>query len=102
MSRNGFLRGRAINSLCSSLENAAGRERFGANEEEYCLQFGLNKREREAVRKRDYLTLVDLGAHVVHLDKLAALSGMSTVEAIKSRTGLSIDALLGKVLRGNL
>ncbi len=99
VSRNGFLRGRAINGLCSSLDNAAERERFRANEEEYCLQFGLDKRERQAVRERDYLTLVDLGAHVVHLNKLAALSGVSTVEAIKQQTGLSIDTLIGRVLR---
>ncbi len=101
VSRNGFLRGRAINGLCSSLDNAAARERFRENEEEYCLLFGLDRRERQAVRDRDYLTLVDLGAHVVHLDKLAALSGVKTVEALKRQAGLSIDALIGQVLRAD-
>jgi protocatechuate 4,5-dioxygenase, alpha chain len=101
VARNTYLRGRAINSLCSSLGNAAERERFRANEEEYCLAFGLHKHERQAVRDRDFLTLVELGAHVVHLEKLAALSGLSTVEAIRQRTGLSIDALIGEVLRAD-
>jgi len=97
--RNAFQRARAINSLCSSLDNAAQRERFRADEEAYCLQFGLDKRERRAVLERDFLGLVDLGAHVVNLDKLAALSGLSTVEAIKRQTGLCFDELIGRVLR---
>lgn len=93
------MRGRAINNLCASLDNAAARKQFRANEEEYCLRFGLNRRERRAVRERDFPTLVNLGAHVVHLDRLAALSGLSTMESIRRHTDRRIDALIGKVLR---
>lgn len=102
VSRNVFLRGRAINAFCSSLENAAARERFRANEEAYCLRYGLSKRERQAVVKRDYMTLVELGAHVSCLDNLAALSGVKTVEAIQQQAGLSLDALIGEALRAGL
>lgn len=93
-SQNVFLRGRAINAFCSSLENAAARERFRADEEAYCLRFGLNQRERRAVLRRDYRVLVELGAHVSCLDNLAAISGVKTLEAIQQQAGLSIDVLI--------
>jgi protocatechuate 4,5-dioxygenase, alpha chain len=93
------MRGESINRLCRSLESPEERSRFYANEDAYCLRFGLRKDEREAIKDRDYLTLIDLGGHVAHLDKLAALTGLNTVEAIRLRTGVSIDALIGKLLQ---
>jgi protocatechuate 4,5-dioxygenase alpha chain len=97
-----FLRGRAINAFCASLDNAAARAQFRANEQAYCLRYGLSKRERQAVLRRDYVSLVELGAHVSCLDKLAAVSGVKTVEAIKQQAGLSLDALIGQALLAGL
>lgn len=92
------MHGESINRLCSSLDDPDEQRRFYVNEDAYCLRFGLNKDERQAIKDRDFLTLIDLGGHVLHLDKLAALAGMSTIEAIRQRTGVSIDALIGKLL----
>lgn len=93
------MRGESINRLCHSLEDPTERSRFEANEDAYCIRFGLRKDERQAVRDRDFLTLIDLGGHVAELDKLAALSGVNTVEAIRKRTGVSIDALICRLLQ---
>jgi hypothetical protein len=86
--RSRFLRGQYINRLCASLRHAHARQRFYFSEDEYCLEFGLDREERQAVKDRDFATLVTLGAHVVELDALAALSGLSTLEAIRLRRGL--------------
>lgn len=93
------MRGESINRLCRSLEDPAERLRFDVNEDAYCLRFGLNKDERQAIRDRDFLTLIDLGGHVLQLDKLAALSGVNTIAAIEKRTDVCIDAFISQLLK---
>ena len=88
--RNIFARGQIINRLCSSLRDPDARRRFCFNEEAYCLLFGLNREERQAVEDRDFATLIEMGAHVGELDALAALSGLNTLEALRLRCGLRI------------
>jgi len=88
--RNNFARGQIIDRLCASLRDPEARRRFHFNEEAYCLRFGLNREERQAVEDRDFATLIEMGAHVAELDGLAALSGLSTLEALRLRCGLRI------------
>ena len=88
--RNSFARGQIINRLCASLRDADTRRRFCSNEEAYCLLFGLKREERHAIKDRDFVTLIEMGAHVAELDALAALSGLSTLEALRLRRGLRI------------
>ena len=93
------VRGKSINRLCSCLADAEERRQFHLNEDAYCLRFGLNENERQAIKDRDFLTLIDLGAHVVHLNELAALSGLSTLEAIRMRAGVSGLSVIDRLLR---
>ena len=44
----------------------------------------------QAVEDRDFATLIEMGAHVAELDGLAALSGLSTLEALRLRCALRI------------
>jgi len=88
--RNNFARGQIINRLCASLRDPDASRRFYFNEEVYCLLFGLNREERQAVEDRDFATLIEMGAHVGELDALAALSGLNTLEALRLRCGLRI------------
>jgi len=88
--RNIFARGRIINRLCASLRDPDVSRRFHCNEDAYCLLFGLNREERQAVQDRDFATLIEMGAHVAELDALAALSGLNTLEALRLRCGLRI------------
>jgi protocatechuate 4,5-dioxygenase alpha chain len=91
-------RGELINQLCGALADPAERRDFYLNEDAFCLRFGLDRTARLAVKDRDYLRLIDLGGHVAKLDQLAALSGLSTLEAIRMRTGVSASALFGELL----
>ena len=86
----GVARGQLINRLCASLLSPEGRRAFCSNEDAYCLQFGLNREEREAVKDRDFSMLIVNGAHVAQLNALAALSGLNILDAIRQRRGLRI------------
>ena len=77
---HGPVRRDAINRLCVSLDDPVGRGEFGLNEDAYCLRFGLDKDERQAVKDRDLVRLIELGGYVVHLNKLAALCPEAAAE----------------------
>jgi protocatechuate 4,5-dioxygenase alpha chain len=83
--RDRFARGRIINRFCVSLREPNAQRIFSCNEGAYCLEFGLNREERQAVKDRDFETLVDMGGFVPELDSLAALSGLTTLQAIRMR-----------------
>ena len=89
-------RGESINRLCRALADPVQRREFLLGEDAFCLRMGLDKICRQAVRDRDYLRLIDLGGHVAQLDKLAALSGLNTLQAIEKRTGVSATTLFGQ------
>jgi protocatechuate 4,5-dioxygenase, alpha chain len=89
----------AINRMCSSLAIDVNLSDFLANERAYCLRFGLNKEQREAVTRRDFLRLIDAGGHVTYLDNLAWVAGLGTLDTIIRRTGTSLDVLIAKLLR---
>jgi hypothetical protein len=94
-------RGESINRLCRALADPAERREFHRSEDAFCLRFGLDGTARRAIKDRDYLQLIELGAHVAQLDQLAALSGLSTLEAIERSVGICASALLGELPRGD-
>lgn len=66
-------RGYELNRLGMSLTVPANREAFLADEAAYLERFALTPEQREAVRARDWLALVKLGANIYFVYKLGAL-----------------------------
>lgn len=88
--------GESINRLCRVLADPVQRREFLLAEDAFCLRMGLDKTARQAIRDRDYLRLIDLGGHVAQLDRLAALSGMNTLQAMEKTTGVRASTLFGQ------
>jgi hypothetical protein len=87
--------GESIDQLCRALADPRERREFYLNEDAVCLRYGLDRTARQAVKYRDYLRLIQLGAHVAQLDQLASLSGLTTLQAMKKRGGVLASLLLG-------
>lgn len=64
------LKGYALNRMCHSLNEAANRAAFVADEDGYCAKFGLNEEERSAVRARSKPQLYAAGGNMYFLAKL--------------------------------
>ncbi len=64
------VRGYALNKLCHSLNRAACRIKFAADEAGYCARFGLSEAERVAVIARDKPALFAAGGNMYFLAKL--------------------------------
>jgi protocatechuate 4,5-dioxygenase, alpha chain len=72
-SREGF----GINMFCMSLMKEENRKAFKANEPEYLKKFKLTPDQADAVLKRDYNRMLQLGGNIYFTAKLGATDGHS-------------------------
>lgn len=86
---NAAQRGYPLNAMCFSFNSAENRARFAADPEAYCTEYGLSDEQRAAVRERNVLKMIALGANAYYLLKLANLLGMDVQDVGAQQTGLS-------------
>ena len=91
-------RGYALNKMCYSFNDAANRAEFLRDEDAYCSRFGLDDRQRAAVRKRDVLAMIDAGGNIYYLAKLAGIFGLNVQDVGAQQTGMTVDAFKAKLL----
>ena len=72
-SRQGY----GINMFCMSLMKDENRKAFKANEAEYLKKFKLTPGQTEAILKRDYNRMLELGGNIYFTAKLGATDGHS-------------------------
>lgn len=90
-------RGYALNKMCYSFNEAANREAFRKDEDAYCAKFGLNAEQRDAIRRRDVLALIEAGGNVYYLAKFAGIFGLNVQDIGAQQTGMSVDAFKAKL-----
>src|SRR3984885_10160265 len=94
-SREGF----GINMFCMSLMKDANRKAFKANEAEYLKKFKLTPEQTDAVLKRDYNRMLELGGNIYFTAKLGATDGHSFQHLAAVMTGATqpdyADMMLG-------
>jgi protocatechuate 4,5-dioxygenase alpha subunit len=84
-------RGHALNRMLWSLMDAGNRQRFILDEDGYCGAYGLSHRQRQAVLKRDYTALLELGASVFCAYKLTMVDRKTMQHLSAGFTGMSPD-----------
>jgi protocatechuate 4,5-dioxygenase alpha chain len=84
-------KGYALNKMCFSFNDAVNRADFLRDEDAYCLRFGLNTAQREAVRRRDVLALIAAGGNIYYLAKLAGIFGLNVQDIGAQQTGRSVE-----------
>ena len=90
-------RGYALNRMCFSLNEAANRAAFLADEDAYCAKYALTARQREAVRSRQVLQMIEAGGNVYYLAKLAGALGLNVQDIGAQQTGMSLEAFKAKL-----
>jgi protocatechuate 4,5-dioxygenase alpha chain len=90
--------GYSLNTMCYSFNYAANRAAFRDDEEGYMERYGLSEAQREAVRKRDVLGMIEAGGNVYYLAKLAGIFGLNVQDLGALQTGLSLDAFKAALL----
>jgi protocatechuate 4,5-dioxygenase alpha chain len=95
-------RGYALNKMCYSFNDAANREAFRANEGAYCDRFGLDAEQREAVRRRDVLAMLEAGGNIYYLAKLAGIFGLNVQDIGAQQTGMSLAEFKARLAAAQL
>jgi protocatechuate 4,5-dioxygenase alpha chain len=81
--------GYPLNEFLYSLMKDSNRKAFLANESEYTLKFRMIPEQREAVLKRDWNRLLELGGVSYALAKLAFTDGKSYQYMASQMTGMT-------------
>lgn len=69
--------GYQLNMMCMSLNEAANREDFKADEAAYCDRHGITAEQKRAVLDRDWLGMLRLGGNIYYIYKIAIIDGLS-------------------------
>jgi protocatechuate 4,5-dioxygenase alpha chain len=93
------MKGLALNRMCFSLNEAANRQAFLADEDGYCARYQLNAAQRDAVRSRSLLSMIAAGGNIYYLAKLAGAFGMNMQDIGAQQTGVSLREFKAKLLR---
>jgi protocatechuate 4,5-dioxygenase alpha chain len=102
-SREGY----GINMFCMSLMKDENRKAFKADEARYLAGYSLSPEQRDAILKRDYNRLLELGGNIYFLAKLGATDGHSFQHLAAVMTGSTqkdyADMMLGggRQIEGN-
>ena len=95
-SRQGY----GINMFCMSLMKEENRKAFKANEAEYLKKFRLTPEQTEAVLKRDYNRMLELGGNIYFTAKLGATDGHSFQHLAAVMTGNTQEEYAKMMLGG--
>jgi protocatechuate 4,5-dioxygenase alpha chain len=95
-SRQGY----GINMFCMSLMKEENRKAFKANEAEYLKRFKLTPEQAEAVLKRDYNRMLELGGNIYFTAKLGATDGHSFRHLAAVMTGSTQQDYADMMLAG--
>lgn len=95
-SRQGF----GINMFCMSLLKDANRKAFKADEAEYLKAFKLTPEQEQAILKRDYNRMLELGGNIYFTAKLGATDGHSFQHLAANMTGATQDDYAKMMLGG--
>jgi protocatechuate 4,5-dioxygenase alpha chain len=91
-------KGFALNRMCFSFNSAENRAAFLKDEDAYCAKYGLTEEQREAVRERNVLKMIDAGGNVYYLAKLAGIFGLNVQDIGAQQTGMSVEAFRQKLV----
>jgi len=95
-SRQGY----GINMFCMSLMKDENRKAFKANEAAYLKRFNLTPAQTDAILKRDYNRMLELGGNIYFTAKLGATDGHSFQHLAALMTGSSQQEYAAMMLAG--
>jgi protocatechuate 4,5-dioxygenase alpha chain len=95
-SRQGY----GINMFCMSLMKEENRKAFKADEAEYLKKFHLTDEQRDAILRRDYNRMLELGGNIYFTAKLGATDGHSFQHMAALMTGSTPEDYAKMMLAG--
>jgi len=89
-----------LNMFCMSLMKPENRTEFKANEAAYLEKFPMTQDQRDAVLKRDWNRMIELGGNIYFLAKLFSSDGLSFQHVAALMTGSTQEQYAQMMLHG--
>jgi len=96
------MRGYALNKMCFSFNSAENREAFRKDEDGYCVKFNLSAEQHAAIRKRDILQLLEVGANIYYLAKWAGIFGLNVQQIGAQQRGMTEEQFKAMLVRAGV
>jgi protocatechuate 4,5-dioxygenase alpha chain len=85
------MKGYALNKMCYDFNQEANREAFKADEEGWMEKYGLNEQQKQAIRDRNVLGLIEAGGNIYYLAKFAGIFKLSVQDVGGLQTGRTTE-----------
>ena len=92
--------GLALNLMSAALNDAAERESFRADEEAFMERFRMTEDQKDAVRRRDWPRMIELGGNIYFVVKIAVADGRNVPEVVASMSGQSVEEYIQMMREG--
>jgi protocatechuate 4,5-dioxygenase, alpha chain len=89
-----------LNMFCMSLMKDENRKAFKANEAKYLDQFPMSAEQREAILKRQWNRMLELGGNIYYTSKLGATDGLSFQNLAALMTGSTQEQYAAMMIAG--
>ncbi|WP_435140452.1 protocatechuate 4,5-dioxygenase subunit alpha [Pseudopelagicola sp. nBUS_19] len=89
-----------LNQFCISLRLRVNRDKFHQDEEAYLNAYPMSPEQREAVLKREWNRLLELGGNIYYTSKLAANDGINFQNLAGIMTGMGREDYRKMMLDG--
>ena len=89
-----------LNMFCMSLMKAENRAAFKKDERAYLAQFPMTAEQRDAILKRDWNKMLQLGGNIYYTSKLGATDGLSFQALAALMTGSTPEGYAKMMIEG--
>ena len=89
-----------VNMFCMSLMKADARAEFKADEAKYLQKWPMSAEQRDAILKRDWGRMIELGGNIYYLSKLFSTDGLSFQFVAATMTGSTQQEYAQMMLNG--
>jgi protocatechuate 4,5-dioxygenase alpha subunit len=89
-----------LNQFCMSLMKADNRTAFKADESGYLAGFAMTDDQKQAILKRDWNRMIELGGNIYFTAKLGATDGLSFQQMAALMTGMTQQDYADMMLHG--
>lgn len=92
--------GRGLNKMCASFVNEENRAQFVVNPEEYMAKYSLTEEQKQAVRDRDWMRMLELGGNIYFIAKLGGFDKLSVQDINAKMTGVTVEEFKAMLAQG--